>query len=675
MLKRNDLLVLMLLALIALAIAGGVYVFLLVRDGSPSLRSVAAASAIASPSTTTLSQAPTPTATPAPTETSTLTPSPTPTPTPQPTAQPTSSPIPVQPGVRDVGRAAAAALVKIAVRADSENNRTGSGSIVDGEKGLILTNWHIVVDEWGALLNEEGDAGILWAADPDQGAELAYMARVLPEHSDPDLDLAILQITHRVEGTETVPVQWPLDLPAVTLGDSDGLLPGDRVLLLGYPDYGEGSMSWTEGLVTLRDSEWIRSNALISHGHSGGMMLDGAGRLIGILSEVQWIGWKGELALARPANLALPLIQGALDQIEPPSGPAPPLFRVPEGDLMVVLGTDGVVLRDGPGPDHQELGSLSLGSTVEVLTDPQRNGERFWYHVQPLNGSLPGWATDDYLVSLETALRPIMFSLNQAGSEDLYVVLPDGSELTQVTHRPGDERSASWSPDGDYVVFADRVHGQADLYAMYANGGRPLQLTDHQADDIQPAWSPDGRRIAFVSDRDGDPEIYLLNLYTEELQQVTANQVPDGFPTWSPDGRRLAFASSRAGNDDLFLIDLATLQETQLTTSPSADTHPAWSPNGTEIAYTFSVSEGGTVRSQIAVLDLQDPAHPRQLTTAGPDQASNRYPDWSPDGRWIVFLSEDDAGIALSLVPARGGPPVKLAEFPGISDAAPAWSR
>lgn len=689
MLRRNDILILLILVLIALSAAGCAFVVLLVWNDSPIAQVQSQTTAPTIPASATRTEPPFPTPTDAPTLTSTpaatatatdtatatATPPPTRTPVSSPTSPPTSIPITVQPGVRDVGREAARALVKVAVPGDSGNDRTGSGSIVDGEKGLILTNWHIVADDWGDLLNEDGSAGILWVEDPDQMADLVFMARVLPEHSDPDLDFALLQITHRVEGANTLVVQWPLDLPAVTLGDSDQVLPGSPVLLLGYPDYGEGGISWTQGLVTLRDQEWIRSDALISHGHSGGMMLNEAGQMAGILSEVQWIGWKGELALARPVNLAKPLIQGAREQIEPPTGAGPPVFRVPRGQLMIVFGESHAVLRDGPGSNHHELGSLSLGSTVEVLADPAWDGERHWYHVQPLDGSQPGWAADDHLASTEAALRPILFSSNQAGSEDLYKILPNGSELAQLTSTLGDERHASWSPDGDYIVFSQSIHGDADLYAMYADGGKPLQLTEHWSDDIQPVWSPDGRYIAFVSSRDGDPEIFLLNLYSQELEQITANQSWDGFPTWAPDGQRLAFASSRSGNDDLFVIDLATRQETQLTTSPNSESHPAWSPQGGEIAYTLVVSEGDPAWTEIAVLDLRDPAHPRQLTTSGPGQNSHSNPDWSPDGRWIVWRSESEEGARLLLAPSRGGPVVQLADLPGSSDSVLAWSR
>jgi TolB protein len=691
MVQRRDILAFSILILVALAAAGSVYLFLVVRDEGWLAR--APSPTIVPPSSTpmptlTATQTPSPMPTPTATPSSTDTPAPSPTPViqivtvvvtvPTPTPNP-PTPTP-RPSLQELGHSSARSLVKLAVLADGAGDSSGSGSIVDGEKGLILTNWHIVGDESGTLVNTEGYAGILWAEDPDQPPVLAFMARVLPEYSDPDLDLAILQITHRVAGAESVLVEWPLDLPSVPMGDSDQVDLGDQVLLLGYPDYAEGVVSWTEGQVTTHDAEWIRSDALVSRGHSGGMVLDEEGRLIGVASEIQWIGWKGELVKARPINAATPLIEQARDKATtPPAGPSPRLFREPEGDLMAVLGADEVALRDGPSLDHREIGRLGKGATVEVLAGPERDGERYWYHVQPLDGDGPGWVQDDNLVSGETASRPILFTWDQAGSDDLYSIQPDGSDMAQLTDIAGEEQDASWSPDGDYLVFVYTFHGGGDLYAMDSSGSRPLRLTDDEASDAHPVWSPDGRSIAFASNRDGDWEIYVLDLYRPKVKQITSNQAWDGFPAWSPDSRSLVFVSDRTGNYDLFSAKVSGEEEVQLTTSPYADTHPSWSPQGGEIAYTMGVPMGDSVQTSIAVLDLGDPAHPRQLTTGSPDQVRQRFPDWSPDGRWIVYASEYEGGTELYLVPARGAlrgaSPIKLADVPGVSAIAPAWSR
>lgn len=681
--RKNDLLILLGFLLIAASVAGTVFAFELLSAGQ-SLSALLGSEPVPSPTLTpppTATTTHTPAPLPSPTQTATPAPTPTarveiitvvvtvPTPTPlPPTLTPTAS-------LQELGLNAARSLVKLAVPSDLEMDSAGSGSIIDGEKGLILTNWHVVGDDEGNLLTEDGVAGVLWSDDPDRPPVLAYMGRVLSDYSDPDLDLALVQITHRVENQESVSVAWPLDLPKVPLGDSDGVRLGDPVVLLGYPDYAEGSASWTSGTVTVHDEAWIKSDALVSHGHSGGMLLDRDGHLIGILTQIQWIGWDGELAVSRPINAAKALIQDAVEQVQPPpAGPGPPVFRRPEGDLLTVLDTSELPLRQGPGLQQPVVATLAQGESVEVLAGPQRDGDRLWYHVQALETGRTGWTSDEYLVSAETASRPILFSSNQAGSHDLYSIRADGTQLVQVSNVAGDEGSPSRSPDGDYVVFAHTLQGDADLFAMHAQGSQPLRLSRHRTDEVQPAWSPAGRRIAYASNRDGDMEIYLLDLTSEEAEPLTDNQTWDGFPSWSPDSRKIVFASRRTGNEDLFVLDLASGRQSQLTSNPLPDTHPAWSPGGDRIAYTRTVTGTLGQTTEIAILDLRDLADPRPLASP-PEGVVYRTPDWSPDGRWLVFVAEGPDGTSIYRIPARGGELVKVADAPGLGEAAPAWRR
>jgi TolB protein len=214
---------------------------------------------------------------------------------------------------------------------------------------------------------------------------------------------------------------------------------------------------------------------------------------------------------------------------------------------------------------------------------------------------------------------------------------------------------------------------------MDASGGPWRQLTSGPAADAHPVWSPDATpgagRIAFASNRDGDWEIYLLALSTGTVRQLTDNDAWDGLPAWSPTGSHLVFVSDRAGDDDLFLVDVETGAETQLTTSPHDETHPAWSPQGDKIAHTFILADGGRLRHELVILHISEPDRPWQVVEGASSQVDRRLPAWSPDGEWLVFVSGRDGNAGLYLVPAAGGPAMKLLDMPGIGTARPAWSR
>ena len=107
------------------------------------------------------------------------------------------------------------------------------------------------------------------------------------------------------------------------------------------------------------------------------------------------------------------------------------------------------------------------------------------------------------------------------------------------------DANASFSPDGQWVVFTSTREGSADLFRVRLDGSGLERLTDSPAFDDQAAFSPDGRAVAFVSSRSGQADIWVLELETRRLVNVTKHPAGDFRPAWSPDGRSIAFSSDR----------------------------------------------------------------------------------------------------------------------------------
>ena len=152
---------------------------------------------------------------------------------------------------------------------------TGSGVIVDGQQGIVLTNLHVV----RSSIREDRLAD---KVEVTIASGRSYEARVIG--ADPDTDLAVLRI-----------VKFDAPLTSVKLGDATRIEVGQRVLAIGNP-YGL-NRTLTQGIVSSLDRTLkspsgtilrglIQTDAAINPGNSGGPLLDMSGRLIGINTAI-----------------------------------------------------------------------------------------------------------------------------------------------------------------------------------------------------------------------------------------------------------------------------------------------------------------------------------------------------------------------------------------------------
>ncbi len=146
-------------------------------------------------------------------------------------------------------------------------------------------------------------------------------------------------------------------------------------------------------------------------------------------------------------------------------------------------------------------------------------------------------------------------------------------------------------------------------------------------------WSPDGKRITFRSSRSGPMAIHQKELGSQDTPQLTSS--PADIPSsWSPDGRQLAFVRASGTDDDssdmyLFFPDKPKEVKPLLQTR-FAENYPEFSPDGRWLAY--CTNESG--RSELYVRPYPGPGQPVLVSTEGA-----REPAWSRDGRELFYLS------------------------------------
>ncbi len=286
---------------------------------------------------------------------------------------PTSSGQAVGAGVSDLAKA----VVQIfALDANGDPVWSGSGTVISPD-GLILTNGHVVDDR----KHEYDHLGVATTSRTDEPAHLGYLAEIAAV--DYALDLAVIEITSDIDG-KRVNERFPF----VVLGDSAKVEIGDKLRILGYPGIGGETITLTDGVISGFTAErsvgaraWIKTDATIAGGNSGGLAVNDNGKLIGVptiagsgaasrdtvdcrqivdtnrdgiidgLDTCVPVG--GFINGLRPVNLALELIDAAgrgatyVSKFEPEPEPSAG-FDTRDVSLSKMVFADGVTADDRP---------------------------------------------------------------------------------------------------------------------------------------------------------------------------------------------------------------------------------------------------------------------------------------------------------------------------------------
>jgi len=126
----------------------------------------------------------------------------------------------------------------------------------------------------------------------------------------------------------------------------------------------------------------------------------------------------------------------------------------------------------------------------------------------------------------------IAFVSDRGGSPQIYLMRADGSDIRRVTFEGSYNTSPGWSPTGDRIVFSCR-RGKNQICIVKPDGSALTQLTE-SGNNEDPSFSPDGRFITFSSDRDGKKGIYIMRANGEAQKKVSPQGLRSNAPAWSP---------------------------------------------------------------------------------------------------------------------------------------------
>lgn len=194
-------------------------------------------------------------------------------------------------------------------------------------------------------------------------------------------------------------------------------------------------------------------------------------------------------------------------------------------------------------------------------------------------------------------------------------------------------------PTGRWLAYASTRHRHtSDIYLQRVDGTAVTQLTNDPANDVMPCISPDGEQIAFASDRAGTWDIYLMDMAGGPAIKLTEDGAQNIHPSFSPDGTQLVYSSrgSQSGVWELVLIDVNRPNHRKLI---GHGLFPVWSPNGNKIVYQRARERGSRWFSVWTVEITPEGEAIRPTEIAASSNAAIITPEWSPDGRNIVFCT------------------------------------
>ena len=335
----------------------------------------------------------------------------------------------------------------------------------------------------------------------------------------------------------------------------------------------------------------------------------------------------------------------------------------PDGQKLIYTNNTSLYIANADGSDSRKLAELP---------GPLAGG--------PLSGTSPAWSPSGQKIALNLTDPKTQIS-------HLWELSADGKNLHEMFpgwHERSGECCGAWTADGKYFVF----ESQGQIWTVREAGSllhivnrAPVQLTagtvsytfpvpgkdgktlfavagfrrgeleryDAKAKAFESflggisaqdvSFSKDGQRVAYVSFPEGT--LWRSNADGSDKLQLSSPPVYAMLPQWSPDGTEIVYYGREEGKPvRIYEVPAEGGAPQQLMPELSGNQNdPSWSPEGDRLAF------GGAANSSSAAIHVLD-TRTRQITTL-PDSDGLFSPRWSPDGQYLVALSEDSSGLRL----------------------------
>jgi Tol biopolymer transport system component/DNA-binding winged helix-turn-helix (wHTH) protein len=355
--------------------------------------------------------------------------------------------------------------------------------------------------------------------------------------------------------------------------------------------------------------------------------------------------------------------------------PTAPLYTI--GPVTSLAGTedqaafspDGKQIAfvwDGANEDNRDIYVKLLGAEqpLRLTTNPAADTD-------------PTWSPDGH---------DIAFLRQTAKSAELFIISPLGGAERKLAdifpYRPvviGN--TLSYAPDGKFLVAPDKESQDEPfgIFAISVESGEKTKLTSPPGGslgDLFPAYSPASKTLAFVRSLSiAAADIYLLSPGASEPQRLTIDNTSIRGLSWTSDGKEIVFASRRGGsNYSLWKISTVDKALERLTANERDVYSPTISLQGNRLSYTQSLSDANVWQFDLGKTKglAQRPAEQFHKLIAS--SLEENGPQYSSDGKHIVFASRRSGSFEIWICDADGTNARQLTNISGALTGTPRWS-
>jgi Tol biopolymer transport system component len=231
----------------------------------------------------------------------------------------------------------------------------------------------------------------------------------------------------------------------------------------------------------------------------------------------------------------------------------------------------------------------------------------------------------------------------------------------------GTSTNADFSTSAAALVFRGGAAGAQSRLVWVARTGRELETVGDPAAYYNVSISPDDRRIAVVKVIANTGDIWIVDAARKVSTRFTFDPGDDWTPVWSPDGSRIAFNSNRDGRDAIYVKPSSGAGAVSLLHREERSFGVAdWSQDGRRL---LCVGVTAQDRGDVRVLPADGSAPARTIVST---PFRELHPRFSPDGKWVAYISNESGRFEVFLQPAEGGGKWQISTDGGGD---PQWSR